>query len=237
MGLLFLYLLFSYVRLYHYIGYNNLKSPYTNNNLTLENKQQDEILSYIALGDSLSAGVGSDDPTKTFTYIYASNLSHTYGQVTLTNLALPGGTTTDVINSQLPETINKNPDYITLLIGTNDMHNKRTLKGFYENYYYILSELLSKTDAQITVLNIPYLGSSKVVYPPFSILLNWRTKQYNKIIENVINDIGDKNRIKFIDLYKNTYSLSKSELNYYSADEFHPSGKAYVIWGNLINEH
>ncbi len=237
MGLPFFYLLFSYVRLYHYIGYNNLKSPYNNNYLTLENKQQHGTALYVALGDSLSAGVGSTDPTETFTYVYASNLSHIYGQVTLINLALPGGTTTDVIDEQLPQAIYQNPDYITLLIGINDMHNKRTLKKFYENYSYILSELLSKTDAKITVLNIPYLGSKKVVYPPFGFLFNLRTKQFNKTIKDVINDIGDKDRIKLIDLYNSTYAISKSKPDYYSADEFHPSGKAYVIWGNLINEH
>jgi len=234
---LFFYLFFSYVRFYHYIGHNNLKSPYTNNSLTLENKQLDGTVSYIALGDSLSAGVGSTYLTETFAYIYASNLSNIYGKIVLTNLAQSGGTTTDVINNQLTETINQDPDYITLLIGLNDMHNKRTIKEFYKNYLYILSELTSKTDAQITVLNIPYLGSRKIVYPPFGFLLNWRTKQFNETIKNVVNDVGYKDRVELIDLYNSTYSLSKSNPDYYSPDEFHPSGKGYIIWGNLINEH
>lgn len=225
------------MRFYHYIGFNNLKSPYNNNNyLVLRNNLGIGSASYIALGDSLSAGVGSTKISDTFVYIYALGLLDTYKEVTLTNLAQPGGTTDDLINYQLWEAIKQNPEYITLLIGTNDMHNKKSTNEFYENYFYILRELLTKTGAQITVINIPYLGSGKSVYPPFNFLLNYRTKQFNKTIKDVVRNIGYKDRIKEIDLYNSTYLISKSNPNYYSSDEFHPSNKGYVIWGNLINE-
>lgn len=237
LSLPFFYLLFSYVRFYHYIGYTNLQSPYNTNSITLGNNLENDKVLYIALGDSLSAGVGSLEISDTFTYVYATNLTNLHKQVVFTNLGQPGGTTTDVINNQLPEAIKQNPDYITLLIGTNDVHNKKTKNEFENNYSYILSELHTKTQAKVTVLNIPYLGSSKVVYPPFNLILNYRTKQFNEIIKKVVTNIEDKDRIKLIDLYSSTYLTSKSDPDYYSSDEFHPSGKGYIIWGNLINEY
>lgn len=233
----FLYLLFSYVRFYHYIGYINLRSPYVNNPLTFENALGDGAVSYVALGDSLTAGVGSSDFAETFTYIYAKGLSDLHRQVILTNLGQAGGTSEDVINNQLTEAIKIDPDYITLLIGTNDMHNRKSLKAFYDNYSYILSELQAETHAHITVLNIPYLGSNKLVYPPFNVLLNYRTNQFNEAIEEAVNNVSDKERVTLIDLYRNTYLISKLDPNYYSSDEFHPSGKGYIIWGELINDH
>ncbi len=201
----------------------------------LENPQGIGEVKYVALGDSLSAGVGSPTVNETFVYQYALDLSEAYGKVNLLNLAQPGGTTVHVMKTQVPQTVEENPDYITLLIGTNDIHNKRTIDDFRENYQYILNELLTKTDAQITVINIPYLGSDKVIYPPFNFLLNSRTKQFNEVISSLAGSIANNDRIRLIDLYTETYTLSKQSQSYYSSDLFHPSSEGYILWGERIN--
>src|SRR4030066_516323 len=59
LSLIFFYLLFSYIRFYHFIGDIDLKSPYLENFLLLENQTKEGSAKYVALGDSLSAGVGS----------------------------------------------------------------------------------------------------------------------------------------------------------------------------------
>lgn len=229
------YLWFSYIRLYHFIGDINLKSPYLENSLVIENLQGKGSVKYVALGDSLSSGVGSSNIKETFVYLFALNLSEKYEKVSLLNLAWPGDTTLEVIKNQIPQAIKEKPDYITLLIGGNDVHNKRTVTDFSKNYQYILNELLTKTNAQITVINIPYLGSSKIVYPPFNFLLNFRTRQFNQVISNLVTNLSNNSRIHFVDLYKNTYTLSKQNPNYYSSDLFHPSGEGYILWGDIIN--
>ncbi len=233
--IIFFYLLFFYIRFYHFIGDVNLKSPYTVTSLTLDNPKGDGSVKYVALGDSLSAGVGSQNVNDTFVYRYAKNLSEKYQNVSVLNLAQPGGTTVEVINNQISQTIKFKPDYVTLLIGINDLHNKRTLGDFQKKYGFILDELLTKTDAQITVINIPYLGTSKIVYPPFNLLLDLRTKQFNNIISTVVNTKEQAGRIRYVDLYKNTYLISKQDLKYYSSDQFHPSGDGYILWGQIIN--
>ncbi|MEK7595353.1 MAG: SGNH/GDSL hydrolase family protein [Patescibacteria group bacterium] len=235
LSLIVAYLTFSYVRFYHFIGDVNLKSPYRSNQLMIGTKQENKQITYVALGDSLTAGVGSSDFTKTFPYLFASKLSQNNAVVKLLNLGLPGGTTTDVLKDQLPQAISENPEYITLLIGINDLHNKQTLSTFKQNYYYILSQLLTKTRANITVINIPYLGASKIVYPPFNLFLNYRTRQFNEVISILTNTSTQAGRLKLIDLYTNTYSIAKQNPSYYSTDLFHPSAEGYLIWGELIN--
>jgi lysophospholipase L1-like esterase len=229
------YLYLSYIRFYHFIGDINLRTPYLVNLVTIENREGKGSVKYVALGDSLSAGVGSQDIIKTFVYQYGVKLSEKYSKVSLLNLAWPGDMAEDVLNNQLPKAIEEKPDFITLLIGTNDIHNKKTEKDFQEKYQYILNQLLTKTNASIIVLTIPYLGSNKLVYPPFNFLLDYRTKQFNKIILTVVGSVSDKERIKLVDLYKETYVISKRDINYYSSDLFHPSGEGYLLWGRIIN--
>jgi lysophospholipase L1-like esterase len=199
----------------------------------LENPQCEGSVKYVALGDSLSAGVGALDIKETFVYLYAQNLLRTYEKVNILNLAWPGDSTSEVIQNQLPAAIKEDPDYVTLMIGTNDVHNKRIISDFREKYKFILNELLTKTDAKIVVINIAYLGSSKLVLPPFSWLLNFRTKQFNDIIAGLANS----DRIRLVDLYSATYWISEQNPKYYSSDLFHPSESGYEIWGQVINAH
>lgn len=237
--LCFFYLYLTYAGFYDFIGKINLKTPYTQVPIILENSQGTAQgtgqVKYTALGDSLTAGVGSTNVNDTFAYQYALKLSAKSEKVSLYNLAQPGGTTVNVIKDQLPATLEIKPDYVTLLIGTNDIHNKRFIKDFRENYTYILSELLTKTNAHITVMTIPYLGSPKLVHPPFDYLLDFRTKQFNKVISEVVANVNSSERVKLTDLYTQSNETSKQNTNYYSSDLFHPSNEGYLLWGKIIN--
>jgi len=213
----------------------NLQRPNGENFLTFENPNNSGTVKYIALGDSLSAGVGSEKTETTIVYQFASNLSKDYGKVAVLNLALPGGTTEDVIKDQLPRAINEKPDYVTLLIGINDIHNKFTDGQFTANYSYILNELLTKTEARIVVINLPYLGSPKAVRFPYNWMLNERTKEFNGKISGVISKLSN-NRIRLVDLYGRTYKTFNKDPKSYSPDLFHPSEEGYLEWSRIINE-
>ncbi|MDP2874362.1 MAG: SGNH/GDSL hydrolase family protein [bacterium] len=227
------YLIFSYIRIYHYAGAVMLKIPYETNSFTLENPRGQGSIQYVALGDSLSVGLGSLNVKETFVYQYALKLSEKYTKVSVINLGRSGATTKDLINSQLPQALSQNPDYITLLIGINDVHAKITTDDFQKNYHYILGELINKTQAQITVINLPYLGSNKLITPPFSTILDFRTKQFNGIISDAISS----NRIKLVDLYEKSYQVFNQDPKYYSSDLFHPSAEGYMLWSKIINAY
>ncbi len=238
-----LYLYFAYAYFYNYVGGVKLTSPIKENPQHLYNTNGEiKSIKYIALGDSLSAGTGSTNAKETFTYQFAQNLSKKYQKVEFYNVAWPGDTTTEVIKNQLPQAIAENPHYITLLIGTNDVHNKMNEEEFRKNYEFILQELLSKTNAQITVINIPYLGSNKIALPPYNWILNMRIKTFNKIISDQVDVWNVSKRINFVDLYNKTGGVTTPDLNYYSTvtnyystDQFHPSNAGYMFWARYIN--
>ncbi|KKS31439.1 hypothetical protein A2380_03575 [candidate division WWE3 bacterium RIFOXYB1_FULL_43_24] len=235
-GIIILYLYLAYAGFYNTMKEINLQSPYSENLMVFGSSDTSGSVKYVALGDSLSAGVGSDNIKETIVYQFAFNLFKKYGKVSALNLALPGGTTEDVIKDQLPIAISENPAYVTLLIGINDIHNKFTDGQYTENYSHILNELLTKTDAKIIVINLPYLGSPKAVRFPYNWMLNSRTKEFNSKIYGLISEIDHNDRIRQVDLYGKTYKTFNKDPKNYSSDLFHPSGQGYLLWSRIINE-
>lgn len=200
--------------------------------INISNLNSTNKIIYVALGDSLSSGVGSDDYKKTITYIFADNLSKTTS-VGFINLAVSGATTSDLIKNQLSEAINLNPDYITLFIGTNDIHNLVSSKKFEENINVILEKLTKETRAKIVVFNLPYLESDNLILPPYDLFFDARTKEFNSVLEKICKD---KN-LTLVDLYTPTKKVFSKNKDFYSEDGFHPSSEGYLLWGTLLKDN
>lgn len=226
-----LYLSLLYGRFYNNIGDKHLLSPYIQNRLVLLNPDEVGTVRYVALGDSLTAGVGSDDVESTFVYQVAKKLSSQFGKVEVVNLGVSGATSKDLIEGQLPQVAKEEPQYITLLIGVNDVHNKVSAEDFRRNLTRIVDHLLTKTAAQIVLLNLPYLGAPDVLPVPLSSALNARTKQFNTII----SEFGSTERVQLIDLYSGLRQPFVKNPAYYASDRFHPSGEGYLLFGKIIN--
>lgn len=230
-SLIFIYLNRVYTGIYSKIGQPSIKSPYTQNTHILGDTSAKTQLKYIALGDSLTAGIGSHDYQSTFPFLLARKFEKNFSPVKLIILAESGAKTEDVLNSQLPKIFPGNPDYITLLVGINDIHNFTSLEKFNQDYSQIITQLITKTRAQIIVINIPLLGSGKLFNPPFKFWFDYKTKQYNKIISRIIKD----KPVKYIDLYTKTKQQFWLNSVLYSSDQFHPSEQGYKLWADLIN--
>ncbi|PIS22751.1 hypothetical protein COT50_00250 [candidate division WWE3 bacterium CG08_land_8_20_14_0_20_41_10] len=95
--------------------------------------------------------------------------------------------------------------------------------------------MLTKTNAQIILINLPYLGASNVVPFPFNNALDMRTRQFNKIILEVGQGGGLGGRVKIIDLYSPMCQPFLVDSKYYASDHFHPSDEGYLLWGKIIN--
>lgn len=225
------YLNRSYAAFYDNIGKQNLKPPSTQESYTFENNTKSGYKEYAALGDSLSQGVGSLDYQSSFTYIYAKKLALKYAGLKFINLSKPGATSAELLKKQLPQVIIIHPDFVTLLIGVNDIHSFVSDARFGQNYKLIIEQLYNKTSAQILLLNIPYLASDTILFPPYNYLLDFRTKQFNRIISQYCQF----KRIKCIDLYTPTQVTFSQNPAFYSPDLFHPSDAGYIIWSQLLN--
>jgi len=229
-ALTLIYLNRSYAYIYNRIDKSNLQNPNMQQSYLLEAKNQNsKIINYVALGDSLTAGVGSTDYKQTLPYLLAENLSQK-GAVNLNNLAVPGAKTKDVIAYQLNQAIALNPDYITLLVGVNDVHGLVSLKKFQTEFQKIIDQLSTKTKAKIIIINIPYLGTSNLILPPYNWYFDKMTKNFNEAIKQT----AAKKSLYYIDLYSQTKDSFAKNKKLYSSDFFHPSNEGYKIWAQII---
>lgn len=229
------YLNRAYSHIYGVLGAANLKPVEVDETYLINNMNglATTTLIYAALGDSLTAGVGTDTYEEVWPYLLAQKLTGDNRQILLNNHSIPGAMTSDVIDKLLPDAIKENPDMITLLIGANDIHNEVSAKEFKQNYEEILSRLKKETKAAIYIINIPFIGSEELMFPPYQFIFEARTKEFNGIIK----DLAEKYSIRYIDIYAPTVDLFKKSGDHYSKDLFHPSASGYKLWADIIYDH
>lgn len=218
------YLYGTYAYFYSFLSQANLTAPVHETKMLVDNQTGSQTITYAALGDSLTAGVGTSDYKSSYPYLTALKIPAK--KVELVNLARAGATSKDVLIDQIPQAISAKPDLITVLIGVNDIHNLVSL-GKFENNLTQSVKALRQTHAKIYLLSIPYLGSDKIIFFPYNLILDLRTKQFNNIIRKTAKDFG----VGFTDLY----SILKKPADFYSQDQFHPSSSGYKIWSEVIN--
>ena len=137
---------------------------------------------YVALGDSISAGLGSVPATHAFPYqLYQSGVVDNLANTLFCNMAVPGAFTKDVLDHQVPQVSRffkgTNRKVITLQMGGNDLAQivadptsaEAVLTGIYMNHLAVLNALTTQfPDARIYVANffdprIPVPGSKEIV--------------------------------------------------------------------------
>jgi lysophospholipase L1-like esterase len=85
--------------------------------------QTDQHTRYMALGDSLAAGYGAVPATNGYVYLlYREGAFDTVPNTLLANAAVPGATSRQVLDYQVPQAIEAfRPQVITLTVGGNDL--------------------------------------------------------------------------------------------------------------------
>jgi lysophospholipase L1-like esterase len=226
-----LYLNRSYAYFYNFQRDHFMTNPLYPPQTELKKPDSGKHIKLAVLGDSLMAGTGTTSQEKSLAFLIAQNLAQN-SNVTLINLAVPGVGVEDVLDRQVPQAIEENPDYIILMIGTNDVHNKLP-EPVFKNYYSQILDQLTSTNAKISIINIPYIGSTNILYPPWDSIANSQIKKFN----GDINDIAASKQLKVIDLYSQFESQFKDSSDLYSKDQFHPSDKGYALWANFVYEN
>lgn len=239
-----LYLNWAYSRIYKGIQNAGLKQVQElaiyNFNIQNSNAQNNKnrklpasALKYVALGDSLTYGIGVDNYQESYPYLISERLADNNGNkipLVLYNYSWPGDKSSDLVEKFLDYTISEQPGIVTVLIGVNDVHNQVSAAVFKANYDLILSRLTLETNAKIYLISIPYIGSSKLILPPYNFYFDYRTRQFNKIIK----DLASKYNLEYVDLYSPTVNLFKKSGGHYASDSFHPSASGYALWGQII---
>jgi acyl-CoA thioesterase I len=113
---------------------------------------------YLALGDSYTIGTGASDGAHSWTSIIAARLAEqTRGQVELTNPAINGFTTQDLIEDELPQVRRLKPDLVTILIGVNDLVRERNPADYRASLVRIYDEVKKEKarDGRVFAVSIP----------------------------------------------------------------------------------
>lgn len=243
-----LYLNRSYARIFNWLGTHRLSAPNEEQGIffpasTKSGGQQ--TINFVALGDSLTAGVGASSVVATFPYQLAQAWASA-SSIRLINKGIPGALTKDLLNNDLfshgvlavvnaersgfelrPRTI------VTLLIGANDIHAHLTPDVFEQDYRSLVKKIELVPSVQIALITIPYLGSPQLFQAPYPLYFDAMTQRYNERIKKVASE----KRLTLIDLYVLTSSSTTTlarPADFYSNDLFHPSDAGYAWWSKLI---
>ncbi|MFA6594110.1 MAG: SGNH/GDSL hydrolase family protein [Candidatus Buchananbacteria bacterium] len=217
---------------YVYSKFELIAPPEEKNYMTEEKGQR---MTYVAIGDSLTAGVGATSAAASLPGSLAQKIAAAAGvQVIVNNLGVPGATSFDILTGQIIDAGQMQPQMITLFIGTNDLHNFVPREKFQSNLETAVRSLQQTTQARIYLINLPYLGARDLVLPPYNWYFEWKLKEYNAIIAEVAQTAG----VELIDLHsastKPFNGDQTADSGVYSPDRFHPSDKGYALWADLI---
>jgi len=109
---------------------------------------------YLALGDSISQGVGSADiEAAAFPTRVAERWRARGCKVEVKNVAAGGNTTNDIIAAQLPELTPFKPTFISLQIGANDIATDVPIETYRVNMKTIL-DAAKKSGARVITLSM-----------------------------------------------------------------------------------
>lgn len=189
-------------------------------------------LRYVALGDSYTAGTGASGE-ESWPAVVTARLQKKGVAIELAaNLGHNGWTTQDLIDYELPTLRKLAPDFVTLLIGTNDWIQNVNAKTFQQHLEYILDELVKIVPDPKHIL--------LVTMPDFSVTpsggqfafgrdISQGLKEYNRIILQE----AQKRGAVTVDLFPFSKMMDRDP-SLTSADGLHPSAKGYAAWADLI---
>ena len=189
-------------------------------------------LRYVALGDSLTIGHGAR-PTESWPSRLVQALQSKGLALTLVrNLAHSGYTSRQVLQEQVPELPALKPDFVSLLIGSNDMARGIEPAAFAKNFTAILDQTqqaLSDPN-QLLLLNLPDFAATPAAlkYQGHAHLAPYM-QQFNQIIES---EARTRN-LAVVDLHQITRELGP-DTSLYSWDGLHPSAKGYEVLEKFI---
>jgi lysophospholipase L1-like esterase len=225
------FLWYSHASIYWKLGKLPLPSSLTEESYLIGSAAASSSITYVALGDSLTAGVGVDAYTSSYPYLLAKDIAKGGAAVTLDPYAVPGVRSQYVIDNFLEKAIARDPDIVTLFIGINDIHGNVPASVFRKHYATILEALSQKTDAKIYAINLPYIGTSGLINAPMRYYFAWRIATYNEIIKELAAEYG----ATYVDLYA-AQLPHELDPSYYAADAFHPNALGYTVWSQRIYE-
>jgi acyl-CoA thioesterase I len=194
----------------------------------------EEMLRYVALGDSSGVGVGAQSdggyPERLFQRLKATGV-----HVGILNLAQNGATTRELIQGQVQKAISKQPALVTLGVGTNDVWRMVPITTFAMNLD-LMGKQLAGCGARVIVSNLFDLTQAPIALLAET-LLRIPRQAFTRRVEEMndrLNAIARKHGLELFDLFSLTRKEIAAHPEYFSPDGFHPSAAGYDRWAELM---
>ena len=190
-------------------------------------------LRYVALGDSYTIGT-SVAPADRWPDRLATSLATRTPPVRLdlvANLGVNGYTSADLIREELPAVAAHAPDFVSVLIGVNDVVQGVPDHLYARNAAAILDALLEIVPARrIVVVSIP-----DYTVTPSGADYGDPDRQREGIVRNNATSAGlaRQRGIAFVDVFELSRRAA-GDRTLVAADGLHPSGAQYELWAERI---
>lgn len=178
---------------------------------------------YLALGDSLTQGVGApDESTGSFPALLAQHWRDGGCEVELNNVGISGYTTAQILDEQVPAIADFSPTFITFQAGGNDLVNGVTPDEYRANVGAIL-DAATASGARVAVFaqNEWFRAPSGEGYIV--------PEQRDELDQVLIDEAGNRGA-EFVDL-RPLYTQQADE-NLWVEDGIHPTPEAYAAWAD-----
>ena len=192
-----------------------------------------EPIRYLALGDSYTTCTGASSSAHSWPAIVGKRLSAQTGrEVKVTNPAVNGFTTLDLIDKELGYVKRLKPDLVTILIGVNDLVRGR------EAGQYRAS--LVKIDDEVAALSLSAGRTLAISIPNWSVTPAARQfgdpeeiRQLTDTFNDIAQEEAEARGFKWVDITAASIA-GLGSAGWISSDDLHPGDKQYAAWAEVI---
>ncbi|MFT3701446.1 MAG: GDSL-type esterase/lipase family protein [Agriterribacter sp.] len=199
---------------------------------SIDNYQDHNHYSFLALGDSYTIGQGVAENER-FPAQTRGMLNAVGKQINdVQYIATTGWTTTDLQEAIAQQNPQGAFDIVTLLIGVNDQHHLHDTTGYNERFTSLAQKAIALTgnrNNHVFVLSIPDYSVTPFGMIDDTAQIRKEIDLFNSINYRVANELGVN--------YTDITPVSREALNDASLianDHLHPSGKMYKEWADLL---
>ena len=191
----------------------------------MERPGRHRTLRYLALGDSYTIGTGASGESHSWPAIIASRLD-----AELTNPAVNGFTTLDLINQELRLVQRLKPDFVTVLIGVNDLVQGRSPEQYRHSLTTIHDAIAEIPNARVATVSIPTWS-----YVPAAADFGGKdhVERLTRIFNEVAREEATRRGFKWIDIGEASTS-GIGEKGWIASDGLHPGDPQYAAWAEAI---
>jgi acyl-CoA thioesterase I len=187
-------------------------------------------LRYVALGDSYTIGT-SVTPGERWPDQLVARLGPTTPLRLVANLGVNGFTSRDVIDVELPRLSELAPDFLSLLVGVNDVVQRVPAEWFETNAVRILDDLVGRVPAgRIVVVSTP-----DYTVTPEGATYGDPERQRAGIATNnaILARLAVDRGIAFVHIFDLSRGAA-TDRTLVAGDGLHPSGAQYALWVDSI---